>query len=558
MLKNKKIIIILWIAAVLVNVKSIFVDFDVDSTYAIAMSYRFLIGDRIFEQMWEPHQTSAFLLSFLEWIYLSIKGDVFGIAIYLQTISVIVYGLCTYVFYVFLKEHTEKYIAHIAAIIFFSFRAKQIVLLEFSNMFLLCSMFLLIFLVNYFKTKRIRYLFLCSFALSIQVLSYPTAVLVFIVVILIIFMFSTKKIRDSLIVFFSCFVMGCTYIGFFVIRIGTHAFVENISNIMNGDSSHLKNDSDFWLYYKEIVFGVTWILACLLITFFLLKIRQIISHTSIDKTMFISLFGIIIGVSEVSLLIIGGIRGTDAINFWLYVYGILFLLLIVMGSNKLKYCTTNQKYIYVSGILISFASFFAVLILTNLPIITVVNYLVLGAIVSLIPLFQYSLVRMVDIFLFIIMICATIIMHRGIAIRDYSSGKSLIFGIENIVRKGPSAGVVCSYISYYKTNSDISEWNQLINETDSLLIVTSGVVDPVLYMYKPVKISHYSTICTTTYDDTLLKYWEKYPEKLPSIIAVECWYGDMNIDGETWVMNFIEKNYSVAYEGNYWRYYRIN
>lgn len=47
-------------ASMVATVKIIFFGFDIDEQYAVSMAYRLLQGDRMFLEMWEPHQTSAF------------------------------------------------------------------------------------------------------------------------------------------------------------------------------------------------------------------------------------------------------------------------------------------------------------------------------------------------------------------------------------------------------------------------------------------------------------------------------------------------------------------
>jgi len=52
--------VILILLSLLAILKSIFVSFDIDEGYAITQAYRMIKGDRLFDQMWEPHQLSAF------------------------------------------------------------------------------------------------------------------------------------------------------------------------------------------------------------------------------------------------------------------------------------------------------------------------------------------------------------------------------------------------------------------------------------------------------------------------------------------------------------------
>lgn len=50
--KNKqKCITLLWVATVLVSIKSIFTDLGTDNTYTVAMAFRHLKGDRMFDPM---------------------------------------------------------------------------------------------------------------------------------------------------------------------------------------------------------------------------------------------------------------------------------------------------------------------------------------------------------------------------------------------------------------------------------------------------------------------------------------------------------------------------
>ncbi len=111
-------------------------------------------------------------------------------------------------------------------------------------------------------------------------------------------------------------------------------------------------------------------------------------------------------------------------------------------------------------------------------------------------------------------------------------------------------------MSYYMNKCNYTDWENQIRDDDSLLIVSSTAHDPILYLYKPVTVSHYSTICTPTYDETLLAYWNSFPEKTPTVIAVECWYDDMHVSDDSWIMEWCNSHYELAYKGTYWWFYR--
>ena len=78
--KYRKIILgILGIFVIGLQFKFIFTELNIDTEYAIAMSWRMLEGDFMLENMWEPHQTSAFLLAFIIKIYTAVTGTKEGI-----------------------------------------------------------------------------------------------------------------------------------------------------------------------------------------------------------------------------------------------------------------------------------------------------------------------------------------------------------------------------------------------------------------------------------------------------------------------------------------------
>ena len=100
-LNGKYIMFFLLVLAVLANLKSIFVDCDIDTEYAVAMSYRMLQGDGMLRQMWEPHQTSAFLCTLLMKSFVVLTGGTTGVVVYLQTMGVLIHGAVVWIFYTF-------------------------------------------------------------------------------------------------------------------------------------------------------------------------------------------------------------------------------------------------------------------------------------------------------------------------------------------------------------------------------------------------------------------------------------------------------------------------
>ena len=70
----KTAIIIIVAVSILAAIKCIIVGLQRDEEYALSLSYRLINGDKLLTQVWDPHQTSAFLLSLIEWIFIKVTG----------------------------------------------------------------------------------------------------------------------------------------------------------------------------------------------------------------------------------------------------------------------------------------------------------------------------------------------------------------------------------------------------------------------------------------------------------------------------------------------------
>lgn len=155
--------IFLKIAAIALAIKYIFVDFGIDAEYQISMSYRLAKGDVMFKEMWEPHQTSAFLCAFFIKIYLILFHTTTGIVIYLQTIGVVLDGVISYLLYRVVSRclHCDS-AAFIMAWIFFIVSPKDVPIPEYANLQIWFSLLLCFALFFYYKNRKRRWILLSA------------------------------------------------------------------------------------------------------------------------------------------------------------------------------------------------------------------------------------------------------------------------------------------------------------------------------------------------------------------------------------------------------------
>ncbi len=76
-------------ASIVATVKIIFFGFDIDEQYAVSMAYRLVQGDRMFLEMWEPHQTSAFFSAAFLWLYMQLFHTLKYSVLFLRIVGVV-------------------------------------------------------------------------------------------------------------------------------------------------------------------------------------------------------------------------------------------------------------------------------------------------------------------------------------------------------------------------------------------------------------------------------------------------------------------------------------
>jgi len=540
-----KIFVFLWAGAILVNIKSIFTDFNVDAVYALVTAYRNLMGDRMFVQMLEPHQTSAFLPEIFIWIFFKITGSPEGIVIWLQVIGVSIFACLTYVLYRVLIRRLSPELTNLICIFLFTVRPKQLVFPDFSNMLILFSTLVFCFMIKlYDNPDNNFYVIMISLCLCLGILSYPSFIIAYPFVVFLFILCRRNKLKNILKFSAGCFIFGAAYVFYFCRSLGIKGFFNSLMQIASGDSSHLNVNFSLFTYTKSVLTGIIWIGICFILT-------RILARKSLKGYFFI-IFGILLNISHIFLFIYCGAKFETWNNPWSFVYSVMYLLMIILGIPGIYKCSESEKYIYITGMTLSTASFISVIMLTNQSLVTILPYLILAVMVSFIPFSKDSVLKN----WFLILFCILMMSQRFMAIKDYYTCEGSFTDIRNIIREGPAKGIVCSYMGYYQSMADYNDCMQYLHEDDSLLLVSENNLNSIMYIYMPLEISHYSTICTSTYDENLLEYWNKFPEKLPTVIAVECWYGDLSVSEDSWIMEWIEENYSSCQNGSFWRFYR--
>ena len=548
--ENKKwYLFLIWTGAVLVSIKSIFVDFGIDNGYAIATSYRHISGDHMFLEMWEPHQTSAFLVDCLMLLYRFFVPSLTGVAIFLQIMGALLWILVIVILHNELSKHIDRDISLMICALLFVFRAKQTVFPEFSNMQIGFSVLFFTFLVKYICDQaKMRSLILSAVFLCLEIISYPTCLIAFVAATVIILMYTEHKVRDVLVFGGVCLALGILYVGYFVWARGLSEFINVLVMLVEADLSHGDDSMTFYQYWHVFAEGAAYIAGTLVVAAAI--------HLCFRKRVriaFLTVWGSSLLVTAGATLLCLMIRKQGGYEWH---YCIVLVILIVFGFLGYKFLADVEKKIWISGMMISFSSFFAVAILTNCALMSVVAYLPLAAAVSMIPLSKFrkgtSLAGAIILF---------ILLHRGLIVWGYSelSQNSFVNEVESIVRTGPAMGIICDDNTSCVYRDNVADFDEFLRPDDTVFFMAHSGYDPLFYVQAGVDVAISSTISSPTYGEKQIDYWMRYEYKAPTVIAIRCYDGVFSLDWNTHLTMFewVEEHYEWVGDGTWWRFYRI-
>lgn len=233
--KREKKILFLWVLAIGTVIKSVFTEYGYDASYHVALSWRHINGDHLFKEMWEPHQTSSFIIDLFMKLYRVFVPSMNGVALYLQMVGAVLYLTVILCLYRALRQFIDGKISHIICILLLVARPKGMTLPEFSNLLVMASILLVVSLLYLFKTDYLVYCLFAAFATCVLVLAYPTCVLIFFPIWIILLKYRKKY---GFVFLGVCFCAGILYLCVMMITNGVSPFLVNCVNIIRSDSSH--------------------------------------------------------------------------------------------------------------------------------------------------------------------------------------------------------------------------------------------------------------------------------------------------------------------------------
>lgn len=593
---SKSIFGILVVFSILAAIKLILVDYTMDEEYQIVMAYRNLKGDAIFGEMWEPHQTSAFLCIAMMYIYHLVTGTYTGVVIFLRVVTEAVRAGLSFWIYRAFGKRMEKTEAFLLALLYFNSVPKLIDIPEFSNMQLWFFTVMALALMEFYhgsgaerscrKSTGLIWLVISSCALALEILSYPTCIILFPVTIgYIAYRSGKKRIRDILVYILSDAVCAGIWLGIVLRRISLDTLIRNARYTVEFDLTHVMSGSTDGKLTGSITFlgqAALMLLIIAAISFIIYKViaGRIPAFAGADNGNTQSVIKWIPGkylYAVISILVSCAVQ----LLFWIvlrkgYEYPQIHLLTILLAAVILlimefktarHHSTTAADSLispYMYGFTGSVISILAVFYISDLQFFNALPHGMFGILTAL-AVIAVMIRRSCGengkklIFILFTGVVVTTMIGKGGSVKGGRELKSPL-DVRGIMKEGPAAGILSDYMCCYIYNCDHEDFKANVREGENVLIVTNMVFAPgtTPYMFGEYEVCHFSTVDPTSYDERLLTYWELYPEKRPDVIVVDCWYGQLMEDPDNWIMQYIENDfgYTSCTDGKYVRFYR--
>lgn len=564
----KIIFAILLAGSILAALKGIFFDYTMDEEYQLMMGYRILRGDCLFREMWEPHQTSAFLCTGLMWVYKTLTGTYTGVLLYLRICTTLIQiGLSLYLYRV-LRQLLDRRFALLCALIYFNMVPKIIQIPDFSNMQLWFFTLTVLCLIHYNllrdreHTDRPWLVFAAGLCMAMEVLAYPSCVILFPFFLICIYRTSgEKKWRDMGLFIGACALSALLWLCL-VLRNGSlEELLRNVELLLGFDLTHEISGATQGKL-SGILSNLLGGGSFLLLTFGLsvpvmFVVRK--KNPAWDKRQCLPVFMCIaVFVSECIQFCLWTLKKSGY-----EVYQLHLLLLLLAGLLSFKYAGNIRKY-FVAGVVGTLLSYIAVIYISDLEMFYALPHGVLGVLFCAVLLalaLKESLGELSGkwIYFLLVSLCLVSIFGKGYTLRA-GRNYNVVLDTESIMKCGPAVGIFSDYMNCYIYNCNYEDFAAYVKEDDVVLIVTNMVTSAgtTPYMMVGAEVAHYSIVDPTAYDERLLTYWELYPQKQPNVIVVDCWYGELMENPDSWIMQYIQEEfgYSQVNDGRYVRFYR--
>lgn len=553
--------ILLLIGSALAALKCIFIGYQMDEGYAITLSCRMLNGDKMITHIWDPHQTSAFVSEFLILIYRSLFHTTAGVAIWLRIWGTLIHGGLSFGVFRVMSRFLSREHSFYLALLYFNLLPKGYVTPEFSNLLIWFLTLLLLDLFHLEQTKKPATALRCGLWMCGMVLSYPSAAILFPFFLWYLWKQHGYGKKSALLFTGTCLISGALYLARLLGYMTLTELSDNLHYMMLGNSGHTEITllQKFGEYFIQCGQALLISAFCGAAAWLYMKFRRQITEKRRENFALFMFYTLII--VTVFPLIIWLLTPKNNDYFYIHTaYFTLFVFFYIFGNNIAENKTAEKNNTIKLWMFSSVLTFIAVLLLTDLTVFTSVRYLLPGIVMGTAAALLYTKRHAPDVYqkygmAFLLISCFAAVFTKGWEYRGDQDLPQNVTRVRGIISEGPAKGILAEYMQCVMHESLHAEMQEFMEPGDKVFLLEN---DATGYLFRDdIEIASYTTISDPRYDDTLLKYWELYPEKYPDIMVIPCWYGEIHWDNETWIIQWVEHEYGASQiiDGTYFRYY---
>lgn len=555
-------------------IKSWFVGFDIDEAYAVAQSYRMVMGDNMFSQMWESHQMSAFGVAVLMLPYLLFTGgQTTGIVLYLRIVGSVIHLLLGWWFF---DKAQKKFGLTAGLLIMFAhvnFLPKWVTLAEFELMqyWAVCILFLALLTwhekaqailrlvpdnqttadvqkVKFFQwRKEDKWLILSGAALFMAMMTYPTMILlypVYAVALLVIKGRSTREKWRSVLIFTgTVFVIGVAFLIYLRTYMTVDDFIKYVSYIFMDESHSISLSQRVANYGQELLHFIKQMFlyspAALVATAliwggeFACRKKVVSNRKKSQKgdvakvglkgvlcryVLIFFLFWLGIYVGKHILLSIFA----DKNQFFLYFRYMVAVLVAMVGFIM---CIRKNNAYFWFGVLPGIMGVIASALVTNMSLEVAMARIYIGVMSGFFIL--CSLIKekydedivvkavgyAVTVSFIIGLVICKLVLVRVTGCMPVTIRMDMAW-----VKEGPAAGLLVQEELAKQYNENIPLIEKHVDEKDALLYFGC---ENIYYMVAGADLATPSVQGTAVFNEMFLKYYKEYPEREPDVVIID-------------------------------------
>ena len=529
----------LCVCAFIAKVRLFIIGFDIDEQYAVSLAYRLAKGDMPVLEMWEPHQTSAFLPGIFLKIYMGITGSADYAVIALRIFGALIQGLVAYGWYRCFSKDYDKYYVALSALLIFSALPKWIQTPEFANQQIWWMFALIASLSKALKKDGFWWGVLAGIFMCLEVISYPGAVIVCVAVLVLMAVY--RKFRTLAGMIACPAVIGGTVSVSLLAKIGWAEMSECVSMIL-ADPSHKESLTQKLLgYFKDFeILAVYMLVTGVSIALIWFAVRRLSAKKLSAQILCLIALTAAMVWQYIQWFVLER-TNTYASYFWL---AAMISAFILVEHNRLFALTLTVS---ISGII-------SVLLMTNLDLYACLIHLIPMTALLLMTGFDSSSSRAANAgdqlttggtavkevqtptggiavkeaqmpkggiavsrtitALWVLLI----ILSYVCLVRVTEGWHNDVFMVKQKVLAGPAKGIYCEYVNGTYFNMLNDAVSPYINEKDNVLYIGMNSLAPAVWN---AGCSNASTISTPYFDERYLEYFEINPAKRPSVVLLD-------------------------------------